>query len=389
VEAPAPAEPPAPPGAEARARRYHRAQLALHGADAVLTAGVLAAWVGTGAAGALARGLEAALGAAWAVPPAVALVVGASAAVLTFPLDVAGGLVLPRRAGLSTQSAGAWLADRAKLLAIAAALTLAATAAVYAALRWSPRWWWLLGAGLLEAGAILLTAVVPVWVAPLFYRLAPLADAALRERLLALAARVGVPAVEVLVADFSRKGRTANAAVVGLGRTRRVVVSDTLLDHFPPAEVEVVLAHELAHHARGHLAQALALQGGLLLLTLWVADRALRAWGPGLGLTGPADPAGVPLLALVLSGLGLAVTPVAAAWSRHLEREADRAALALTDAPDAFVGAMERLGALNLAERRPGRLRQLLLASHPSLEERIAAARAPGGPGAPRPAGAA
>src|SRR5581483_2211905 len=201
-------------------------------------------------------------------------------------------------------------------------------------------------------------------------------DAGLRARLLALAGRVGVRAADVLVADFSRKGRTANAAVVGLGRTRRIVISDTLLGGFPPEEIEVVLAHELAHHARAHVAQGLAVQAALVLAMLRVAAAALDAAAGPLGLAGAADPGGIPFLLLLGTALGLVGTPFLAAWSRRQEREADRVALAVTRAPGAFVAAMERLGALNLAERRPGRMRELLVATHPSLEARIAMARA-------------
>jgi STE24 endopeptidase len=305
----------------------------------------------------------------------MALLVGGSQALLTLPLDVLSGFVLPRRAGLSTQSLAAWLVDRAKALAIGGVLGLLAIEVVYALLRWSPSWWWLWAGAVLAAGAILLTAVVPIWLVPLFYRLTPLQDPALRARLLALAERMRVRAAEIAVADFSRKGRVANAAVVGLGRTRRILVSDTLVDGFPPEEVEVVLAHELGHHARRHVAKGLLLQSLLLVATLWIAHWALGAGAAALGLIGPADPAGLPFLLLVLSALGLLVAPVVAAWSRRLEREADRLALEVTKAPDAFIAAMERLGRLNLAERRPGRLRQLLFATHPSLDARIAAGR--------------
>ena len=225
---------------------------------------------------------------------------------------------------------------------------------------------------------MLLAAVVPIWLVPLFYRLTPLEDPALRARILALAARMGVRAAEVVVADFSRKGRVANAAVVGLGRTRRILVSDTLLREFPVEEIEVVLAHELGHHARSHVAKGLMLQSLLIVGALWAADRALRAGAGVLDLSGPADPAGLPLLAVVLTAVGLLTTPLVAAWSRRLEREADRVALDVSGAPDAFVAAMERLGRLNLAERRPGRLRELLFATHPSLEARIAIGRAAG-----------
>ncbi len=361
---------------DAEARRYHGRQLVLSIAAFLLTLGVLGAWLATGAAAALAGWLATRGAGRAAVVATLLLLVGSSTAVATLPLDVLRGFVLPRRAGLSTQSFRSWLADRAKAGAIGGALGLVAFELVYLLLAWSPSWWWLWSAGALAAGSVLLAAVVPVWIVPLFYRLTPLEDPGLRARLLALAARVGVAAADVVVADFSRKGRTANAGVVGLGRTRRILVSDTLLAAFPVDEVEVVLAHEVAHHARGHLSQGLALQTLLLVLVFALAHVALARAAAALALAGPADPAGVPLVALVLTALGLVVTPIAAGWSRRLEREADAVALDVTRAPAAFVTAMERLGRLNLAEHRPNRLKELLFATHPPLEKRIAVARA-------------
>lgn len=360
---------------DAEARRYRRRQFAIMLADAAIGAAVLAAWTWSGAASRLAGRAATWSEAPAAVVAAMVLAVGVSHALVTLPLDVWGGFVLPRRAGLLTQGLGGWLVDHAKGLAIAAGLGLLGAEAVYALLRGSPGRWWLWSAAVLWGGAVVLTAIVPVWLVPLFYRLTPLGDPALRARVLALAGRMGVRAAEVAVADLSRKGRAANAAVVGLGRTRRILVSDTLLASFPPEEIEIVLAHELGHHARGHLARGIVLQGAVILAALWVADRALRAATGWLGLAGPADPAGIPFLALVLAGLGLVATPLLAAWSRRLEREADRVALEVTRDPAAFVSAMERLGRLNLVERRPGRLREWLTATHPSIESRIAMGR--------------
>jgi STE24 endopeptidase len=361
---------------DGRARRYHRRQFALTLVDLALGVILLAWWSWSGAAARLAALLETRLGAPSAVVAVMALAVGASQILLTFPLDVVAGFLLPRRAGLLTQRFGSWLGDRAKALLIGGGLGLVAIEIIYGLLRWSPDRWWLWASGALAAGLVLLAAALPRWLIPLFYKLTPLDDALLRDRILALAARMSVRAAAVVVADFSRKGRTANAAVVGLGRTRRILVSDTLLREFPVEEVEVVLAHELGHHARRHVAQGLVIQSLLLVAGLWVADQTLRASAAALGLTGPSDPAGLPLLALVLSALGLLTTPVVAAWSRRLEREADRVALDVSGAPDAFVAAMERLGQLNFAERRPGRLRELLFATHPSIDARIAVGRA-------------
>jgi STE24 endopeptidase len=358
------------------ARRYHRRQFALTLADLAVGAAMLAWWSGSGAAARLAASVQAWLPGPAAVVLGMVLVIGGAQVLLTFPLDLLAGFVLPRRAGLLAQGFSGWLADRAKALAIGGVLGLLTVEVLYALLRVDPERWWLWAGAVLAAGTVLLAAVVPIWLVPLFYRLTPLQDPALRARILALAGRMNVRAAEVAVADFSRKGRGANAAVVGLGRTRRILVSDTLVSGFPPEEVEVVLAHELGHHARRHIAKGLLVHSGLILAGLWIADRALRAGGAALGLSEPADPAGVPFLLLILSGLGFLVTPIVAAWSRRLEREADRVALEVTRDPEAFVAAMERLGQLNLAERQPGRLRELLFATHPSLEARIAAGRA-------------
>ena len=356
------------------AARYHRLRLALAAAGLVLSIAFLVALLATGAAHALARAAAAATGNAWGRVAIVALVLGAAHAVLTFPPGWARGWWLPRRYGLLHQSLRSWLADRAKAALLSGALGLAAVEVVYALLRATPLWWLWTAAAFLASNAAL-AFVFPVWIAPLFYRLTPLADDALNARLLALARRVGVPAVGVWVADQSRKSRTANAAVVGLGRTRRIVLLDTLTARFPPDEIESVLAHELGHHVHGDARRGLAVQGALMVASLWLADTLLRAGVPALGLLGPADPAGMPWLALVLLALSLVALPLGNGFSRRIERQADDFALAATGNPGAFIGAMERLGELNLAERRPSRLKELVLYSHPALERRIARAR--------------
>src|SRR5437773_1402806 len=223
---------------------------------------------------------------------------------------------------------------------------------------------------------VALAAVLPMWIAPLFYRLTPLTDGRLGERLLAVARRAGVEAIGVFVADQSRKSRTANAAVVGLGRTRRIVLFDTLLSDFPPEEIESVLAHELGHHVHGDVRRGLLVNGAVRLVTFWLAALALDAGVPLFGLDGRADPAGLPWLALVLVALALVQLPLANGFSRWLERRADDFALATTGDAPAFIAAMERLGRLNLAEPSPSRFRELVFYSHPALERRIARARA-------------
>jgi len=232
-------------------------------------------------------------------------------------------------------------------------------------------------AAALFAGQVLIAFVTPIWLVPIFYRLIPLPEGdELRSRLLGLAERAGVPAIGVYIADQSRRSRTANAAVVGLGRTRRIILFDTLVKEFQPDEVEAVLAHELGHHAAGDVWRALMVQGVLTVAAMWVADRVLAAGASALGLFGPADVAGVPLLGLVTMAVSLLSLPLVNGWSRRIETRADDFALKLTRNPTPFIGAMERLADLNLAERKPHVLKELVLHSHPSVDRRIARARA-------------
>ena len=357
-----------------RARRYHRLQFWLGAASFALGVIYLLAFLLGGVAhGVLAVAGRLSTALAWQVA-CVALVLGTGERLLTFALTWIRGWWLPRRYGLLHQPLAAWLRDRIKAAAIGGAFGLVTVEVIYLLMA-ATRLWWLAAAGVLVTLEVLIAFVFPVWLIPLFYRLAPLTDDELRQRVFALAARAGVPVVGVWVADQSRKSRTANAALAGLGRTRRIILFDTLVSQFAPDEIEAVLAHELGHHVHHDVWRGLAVQAVLTVLAFWIADR-LLALGVALrGLTSPADPAGLPWLALVLLGVGLVTAPLAHAFSRRVERQADDFALGLVRHVDAFIGAMERLAALNLAERRPHRLKELLFYSHPSIDRRIERAR--------------
>jgi STE24 endopeptidase len=366
----------------ADAPRYHRLQLVLTLLGLALSIAYLVAFMVTGANHALARLAARVAPPSWAHVALVALVLGAGHALLTLPLGLIRGYWLPRRFGLLHQPLRGWLGDRLKAALIGGALGLAAVEIVYALLALTPVWW-LAVAAVFIAAEIAMTAVLPIWIVPLFYRLTPLADEHLRDRLLALARRAGVAAIGVFVADHSRKSRTANAAVVGLGRTRRIILFDTLLSSFSSDEIESVLAHELGHHAHGDMRRGLLVGGALTVVTAWLAARGLDLGIAQLHLAGPADPAGLPWLALVAMALGLVQLPLTNGFSRFIERQADDFAVSTTGNAAAFVGAMERLAALNLAERSPSRLKEIFLYSHPSLDRRIARARSAGRGGSP------
>jgi STE24 endopeptidase len=360
---------------EDKASRYHRlrrrASLTGAGLEALLLAGLLA----SGASAAM-RDAAGTWGGGW--PGAVVmycLLLAVASELLQFPVSLYQQVLLERRYGLLTQSTARWLADHAKGGAIGLVLGTISALVVVGLVRISPERWWIGAAIVFSVALIGLARVAPVLILPLFYDVRPLERAGLVARLVTLAERVGTPVVGVFEWRLSDHTRKANAVLAGLGPTRRILVSDTLLAEHTDDEIAVILAHELAHHVHRDLWSGLALETGVLTLGLYVADRALGASVGLFGLDGKADIAALPVVLLAGGAVSLAARPIANLLSRYHERRADRFALELTRDVGSFVTAMKRLAAQNLAEERPSRLVELLLYSHPPIVARIAAAQ--------------
>ena len=296
-------------------------------------------------------------------------------AVVTLPLAYYDGFLLELRYGLSSESRREFIFDHGKALLVNLGMALMAAEIVYAAMRVWPRAWWIASSSVLAAGIALLAGLAPVILLPLFYRFRPLDRQELRDRLTTLSRRAGIRVLGVYEWGLGAKTRRANAALVGTGRTRRVLVSDTLLAEYSDDEIEVILAHELGHHAHRDMFTALVVEAALIVSSLGLSALALRALWQPLALARPSDVAGLPLLVLAGGALMLCATPALNLLSRHHERRADRYALALTARPAAFVSAIRRLGAQNLAETNPSRWSLWLFHSHPPVDQRISAAR--------------
>jgi STE24 endopeptidase len=293
----------------------------------------------------------------------------------SLPIAFYSGFLLERRYGLSTESVGSWLKDQAKSFGIGVLMGAGAASILYSLIRLAPGGWWL-PAGLVFALLIVgLANLAPVLLLPLFYRVKPLGRESLRIRLLILAERAGARVLGAYEWGLGEKTRKANAALAGLGRTRRILVSDTMLAEYSDEEIEIVLAHELAHHVHGDIWKGLIFESALIVAGFFVASRALEASIQPLGLRDVSDVAGLPLLLLTAGAVSLLMVPTAHAMSRAHERSADRFALELTRNPSAFISAMRRLAAQNLAEEHPSRITQWLFYSHPPIGERIAAAQ--------------
>ena len=360
---------------EDRATRYHRLRRRASLASVAVSVLVLVLFLGTGGSAALRAAAARASGDAFYLTLAIYVVIVAIGhELIQLPLAYYQGMTLERRYELSTQTAARWWLDQLKAWGIGTLFGLLAAILAWSLMRWTPDWWWLAAAVSFSLVIVLLAQLAPVVLLPLFYDLKPLDRPELSARLLALAERAQTPVLGVFEWRLSDRTRKANAALTGIGATRRILVSDTLLMDHSDDEIEVILAHELAHHAHRDIWSGVALESGLITLGLFLADQLLARFGGEFGLAGKTDIAALPLLLLAIGGVSLLLMPLANAFSRAHERRADRYALRLTGKADAFVTAMRRLALQNLAEDRPSRLVELLFHSHPSTSARIAAA---------------
>jgi Zn-dependent protease with chaperone function len=287
------------------------------------------------------------------------------------PLGYLKGYWLEHRYGLSNLTFGAWVKDQLKGLAVGGGLAALGVEFIYWTMRRWPANWWMISATAFVAFFILLANLAPVLLFPIFFKFKPVEDPNLTQRLLELSRRAGTRVRGVFEWKLSEKTKKANAALVGLGNTRRIILSDTLLEKFGADEVEAVLAHELGHHVHHHVFRGMVVQTLTTFLGFYLANACLLGWGPALGFKGVADFANLPLLILVGTGLSVALLPGVNGHSRWLERQADAYALAAIPNRSAFITSMEKLAEINLSERRPPGWIEFIFHSHPSIEKRI------------------
>jgi STE24 endopeptidase len=312
----------------------------------------------------------------------VAIAIGLTVLLLT-PIAFWSGYRREHAWRFSTQKVSGWALDRLKGLGIGIVLTGGAMVGLVGLARWFPSWWAVVAAVVGSMLVVLLSFVAPVVLEPLFNRFAPLADEELTRSLRELSVRAGVPVKDVLVADASRRTRKQNAYVSGFGRTRRLVLYDTLVEDGDESALRVIFAHELGHRRAGHIVQGtlLGVLGTCVVVVLLWAVLQWQALLDALDVSGPADPRVVPFVLLLGTVLQLLGLPPGSAVSRHWERQADRFAVELTSDAGGFERMMRRLAVANLSDLDPPRLVYLTRFSHPTPPERIAAARRLAGAG--------
>jgi len=295
--------------------------------------------------------------------------------ILTFPLNVYRGYVLPKRYGLSIQNLIGWLKDYIKIPLIMLLLGSGIIALLYWFLDGWTDIWWLLALGLLMIISLALSVLAPIIIIPLFYTVRPLEDESLKKRFVTLAAKADAAISGIYLMDFSSRSTGANAVMMGAGSTRRIALSDTLLKDYSTEEIDVIIAHELGHYKNHDTWRIFIIQGLLMALILWLTDVITRAMLGNFDLANISEVAAMPLLAVVFAVIGSLMTPITNLFVRRREKAADDYALKLTDNPEGFISMMSKITDQNLDEARPNKLIEALLYDHPSWQNRVAGAK--------------
>lgn len=310
----------------------------------------------------------------WLTLIATAVLMGVVLEAVSVPLDFYSGFVLEHRHGLSTQTLGKWISKLVKGYLIGGLLGLPMLLGLYALIWYTGAWWWAWAVVGWLALTLVLGRIAPVLILPLFYKVTPLEDDVLKERLQRLAEGTGLHIQGVYRLHLSEETKKANAALTGLGRSRRVLLGDTLLEQFTPEEIEVVFAHEVGHHVFRHLPRMIVWSTVVAAVGFWLVNLVLHVAAQNLGYSRFDDPTALPLVLLVLTGFGLLLTPVQNFISRIYERQCDRYALQRTGFRTAYRSAFTKLARLNKSDPDPNPLIVWFLYDHPPIRERLALA---------------
>jgi STE24 endopeptidase len=294
--------------------------------------------------------------------------------IVSLPLDYYS-FRLEHRYQLSNQKARGWIWDGIKGFVLSAILAGLLAELLYFIIRDFPEHWWVIAWAGFLAVVVLLAQLAPVLLFPIFYKFEPLQDEELKLRLVRLGERAGARVRGVYKWHLSEKSKKANAALTGLGNTRRIILADTLLQHYSADEIEAVLAHELGHHVHKHIMKGIAVQAGVTFVGFWAANSALHytidRWHMFETLS---DFANLPLVVLIFAVLSFLLMPALNAFSRFNERQADRYAFENIATVGPFISSMNKLADQNLAERTPSKWVEWWFYSHPAIARRIAAA---------------
>jgi len=358
-----------------QAMRYYRSGNVLWFVEQAWSIAVLVLLLATGFSAAL-RNVARRVGRNWFFTIVVYIVLFTIITTLIdLPLNYYSEFVRQHAYGLSNQTFGKWFGDTLKSLAVACIVGALVMWVPYLLLRKSPRRWWLYTAIALVPFIVVANLVAPIWIAPLFNKFEPMHDKALEAKILSLANRAGIEGSRVYEVNKSVDTKTLNAYVAGLFGTKRIVLWDTTLNRMNDRELTFVMGHEMGHYVLLHVWQTIAFSTVILVASLYVAyrtaDLLIARYRARWGFTSLSDVASFPLLLLLMSAFGFAVLPLELAFTRHIEHEADRFGLEITQTNHSAGTAFVKLQQEALVNPRPGVVYKIFRESHPPLGERI------------------
>jgi len=358
-----------------RAKRYSSIKYTLAIVDIIYLSTLILIFVASGISRTLAETLLNITPNQYIVVPAYLLIASAVYYLFSFPLIFYASYILEHRFNLSKQKIGDWLLDQFKAGVLYYVIITILIAAFYYILKhYQSDWWWVISL-IWIFFSLILARLTPVVIIPLFFKYTRLSDETLRARILNLADKMKVKILEVFQIDLSKKTQKANAAFVGIGKTRRVILADTLKDKYSAEEIEVILAHEFAHYKLKHLFKLIMVNSLATILAFYfifqTSDYTLKLFG----MSSLSDIAALPVIFLYLVIFGILTQPISNCISRRLERSADALAIKTTGLKEAFIATMEKLSLQNLSDRNPHPIIKFFFFDHPPIDERIATAK--------------
>jgi STE24 endopeptidase len=307
--------------------------------------------------------------------PAYILIASLMYYLLDFPFNLYRSFLVEHKFCLSTQKIGDWIKDQLKQSIISYIILLILIFAFYVILAHFPHSWWLVVSVFWIFFSLILARFTPVLIIPLFFKYKKLSDETLRSRILNLADKMQIKILDCFQIDFSKKTLKANAAFVGIGHTKRVILADTLKDKYSYDEIEVILAHEFAHYRLKHLLKLIFINSLVVIFSFYLIFKTSTYALNLFGFVSLSEIAAMPIMLIYFTFFGIITQPIEAYLSRRLERNADKMALKTTGLKDAFISMMDKLAVQNLSDRSPHPIIKFFFFDHPPIDERIAFAK--------------
>jgi len=298
-------------------------------------------------------------------------VIGLVGSILSFPVSYFTGFYLEHKYNLSNQTLGKWLLEGLKAMMVSLVIGVPILLLFYFSLNQFQNWWWLPFATLMFFISVVLSQIFPIIIFPIFYKISPIENESLKERIKILAKNAKLKVENVYKFNMSKNTKKANAAFTGLGKTKRIILGDTLLDNYTEDEIETVIAHELGHYKKKHIIKNIFIGTASSFLTLYIIAILYTASLSWFGFDTIVKISALPLLALWSMLIGLIQTPLGNILSRKFEFEADEYAIMETQNPSAFIKTLEKLTDQNLGDKEPHPYVEWFFYSHPSIKNRI------------------